>query len=188
VLYPLSISFGATSLADSLELALTAIGGRARLGRSSYFDSYGTRNGEIALNLVDEALFVPDAGTVLCVSSTIEHELANVMPPGKGLSSWRGMSDHRSRLQDRVVSMLRSGKALYLAIGVDEPPAVNDEILRAGRIMQESADYTVAAAWRLALTVPFEIAVNEILPKAYPDLRWIEKVFRTATLTSRDDR
>ena len=173
MLYPLSISFGATSLADCLELALTAIGGRARLGRSSYFDSYGTRNGEIALNLVDEGLFLPAAGTVLCVSSTIEHEFANVMPPGEGLRSWRGMSDHRSRLQDRVLSMLRSGKALYLAIGVDESPVVSDEILGEGRIMQESGDYTVAAAWRLALDLPFETAINEELLRGYPDLGWI---------------
>lgn len=173
----LSLSFGATSLTDCLDLALTSLGGRTQLKDPWCFDRCGSRHTEIDLDLVREDLFLPEAGTTLCLPSLLDNEFVNVMAPGEGLSCWSGKSDHRSDLEDRVSGMLCLSATLYLAIGIDESPDVSDEILARGEIMEESGDYTVAAAWRTSLNLPFEVKVNEGLLRRYEELRWIEPAF-----------
>ncbi|MEZ5367397.1 MAG: hypothetical protein R2748_34905 [Bryobacterales bacterium] len=177
---PLSLSFGATSLADCLDLALISIGGRARLERVSYFDVYGERSGEIESSHVSEELFVPELGTTLCLRSVAAQEFANVSPPSPVLKAWCGLSDHRSDIADRIPRMLDSVGTLYLAIGIEESPDVDDELLAAGAIVERSCDFALAACWRSTLNLPFERAVNEELLRRHPELNWIAAAFGRA--------
>lgn len=177
---PLSLSFGATSLADCLDLALISIGGKGQLKHPWYFDLYSSRTGEIEISRVNEDLFEPELGTTLCLRPVAAQEFANVSPPSPVLKAWCGLSDHRSDIADRIPRMLDSAGTLYLAIGIEESPDVDDELLAAGAIVERSCDFALAACWRSTLDLPFERAVNEELLRRHPELNWIAAAFGRA--------